>query len=60
VRFAHTTGYQLGVLGAEVDDEDVLGQCPMPTPWERCNCFPSVWSDGASMISAFWNSFRVS
>jgi len=30
----------------------------MPTPWERCNCFPSVWSDGASMISAFWNSFR--
>ena len=60
VCFAHASRDQLRVLGTEVDDEDVLGQCPMPTPWERCNCFPSVWSEGASMISAFWNSFRVS
>ena len=38
MRFADASGDQLGVLGPEVDDEDVRGQWPMPTPWERCSC----------------------
>ena len=62
-------GDQLGVLGAEVDDQDrplagVVGgvgraQWPMPTPCERCRSLPSVWSAGATMTSAFWNSLTV-
>ena len=56
--FSDPPGDQLGVLGPEVDDEDgVGGQCPIPTPWDRWSCFPSVWRDGAIMTSAFWNSF---
>ena len=56
-------------LYAEVDDEDrtlarvVSGngraQWPMPTPCERCRSLPSVWSAGATMTSAFWNSLTV-
>ena len=29
---------------------------PMPIPWWRCSALPSVWRDGATMTSAFWNS----
>ena len=76
MRLAHTAGDQLRVLGTEVDDQDevVLGahvaprrsvtetgtQRPMPTPWARCSDLPSVCSDGATITSAFWNSFSVS
>ena len=67
---ADPTGDQLGVLGTEVDDQDRtvagvtrtggrLAQWPMPTPWERCRSLPSVWSAGATITSAFWNSFTV-
>ena len=63
-------GDQLGVLGPEVDDQDrpVTGviepeggraQWPMPTPCERCRSLPSVWSAGATITSAFWNSLTV-
>ena len=39
---------ELGVLGAEVDDEDgvcvgIRAQWPIPTPCWRWSCFPSVW-----------------
>ena len=62
---------ELGVLGTEVDDEDralprAAGsdvrrcQWPMPTPCERCRSLPSVCRAGATMTSAFWNSFTVS
>ena len=46
VRLAHATSNQLGVLRPEVDDENGVVQCPMPTPWERCICFPSVCKRG--------------
>ena len=65
-------GDQLRVLGAEVDDQDRpvdqavarptgagRGQWPMPTPCDRCRSLPSVWSAGAIMTSAFWNSLTV-
>src|SRR5581483_1125401 len=55
---------QLCVLRPEVDDENgvvlVCTQRPMPTPCARCNALPSVCSDGATITSAFWNSFSVS
>ena len=60
VRFANAPSDELGVLRTEVNDEDAALNGPMPTPWERCIALPSVCSDGASMTSAFWNSFRVS
>ena len=52
--FAYPAGDQLGVLGAEVDDQDpassigsaVHGQRPIPTPWDRCSGLPSVCNDG--------------
>ena len=70
VGLADPPGDQLGVLGTEVDDQDravagltrtggCLAQWPMPTPWERCRSLPSVWSAGATITSAFWNSFTV-
>ena len=70
VGLAHPAGDQLGVLGAEVDDQDraVAGptgvgtpraQWPMPTPCERCRSLPSVWRAGATITSAFWNSLTV-
>ena len=69
MRLADPAGDQLGVLGAEVDDQHrpltgvVRGvggaQWPMPTPCERCRSFPSVWRAGATMTSAFWNSLTV-
>ena len=62
VRLADPPGDELRVLRAEVDDEDgwCAGQCPMPTPWARWSCLPSVCSEGAIMTSAFWNSLSVS
>ena len=67
VRLAHTAGDQLGVLRAEVDDEDGLlrprsrdGQCPIPMPWARWRFLPSVCNAGATITSAFWNSFTDS
>jgi hypothetical protein len=35
-------------------------QCPIPMPCERWRDFPSVSKAGATMTSAFWNSFRLS
>ena len=60
MRLADPPGDQPGVLGPEVDDEDGVGQCPIPTPWVRWKNFPSVCSDGATITSAFWNSLTVS
>ena len=65
VGFPDPPGDELGVLRAEVDDEDVVGvpdgaQCPIPMPWERCRPLPSVCRAGATMTSAFWNSLRLS
>ena len=60
VGLPHPAGDQPRVLRAEVDDEDLVvdrGQWPMPTPWDRWSCLPSVCRDGATMTSAFWNSF---
>ncbi len=68
---ADPAGDQLRILGTEVDDQDrtVTGaagaggpraQWPMPTPCERCRSLPSVWSAGATITSAFWNSLTVS
>ena len=37
-----------------------LGYRPMPMPWARWSALPSVCSDGATITSAFWNSFSVS
>jgi hypothetical protein len=34
-----------------------LAQRPIPTCWDRCSSFPSVCNEGATMTSAFWNSF---
>jgi hypothetical protein len=57
-RLADPPGDQLGVLGPEVEDQHGVerGCHPMPTRCERCRPLPSVWSDGAIMTSAFWNS----
>src|SRR5205807_3930302 len=63
VGLADPAGDESCVLGAEVDDQDGVrgvGQCPIPTPWDRWKNLPSVCSDGATMTSAFWNSFTVS
>ena len=68
VRLAHPPGDQLGVLGAEVDDQDgveVGGHAVHRSvthahalgPLQR---LPSVCSAGATMTSAFWNSLTVS
>ena len=52
--------------GVEILDERVerrgrrRAQWPMPTPWDRWSCLPSVCRAGATMTSAFWNSFTVS
>ncbi len=59
VGLPHPAGDQLGVLGPEVDDQDRLpggAAHPIPTRWLRCSALPSVWSEGAIMTSAFWNS----
>jgi hypothetical protein len=37
--------------------EGALAQRPIPTCWDRCSSFPSVCNEGATMTSAFWNSF---
>jgi hypothetical protein len=65
VGLTHAPGDQLCVLRPEVDDEYnlltlVLGQCPIPIPWDFWRPLPSVWSAGATMISAFWNSLTDS
>ncbi len=60
VCLADPAGDEPRVLGPEVDDEDGVGQCPIPTPCERCSALPSVCSAGAIITSAFWNSFTVS
>ena len=71
VRLAHTARDQLRVLRSEVDDENeiVVGQFahrigpvsrPMPTPCDRWSDLPSVCRAGATITSAFWNSFTVS
>ena len=66
VGLADPPGDELGVLRAEVDDQDVVRaspmgtQCPIPTPWDFCRPLPSVCSAGATMTSAFWNSLRLS
>jgi RimJ/RimL family protein N-acetyltransferase len=36
---------------------DGLAQRPIPTCWARCSSFPSVCNAGATITSAFWNSF---
>ena len=54
VGFADSASDQLGVLGTEVDDEN---RHPMPTRCAFCRALPSVCTEGASMISAFWNAF---
>ena len=69
VGLAHPAGDQLRVLGTEVDDQyrtlarvvsgNGRAQWPMPTPCARCRSLPSVWSAGATMTSAFWNSLTV-
>ncbi len=63
--FADPPGYQLRVLGAEVNHEDAIevtggrvssrerGHQPIPTPWLRCSHLPSVCSAGATITSAF-------
>jgi pyruvate-ferredoxin/flavodoxin oxidoreductase len=28
------------------------GHQPIPTPWDRCSCFPSVWSEGAIITAS--------
>ena len=62
VRLPDPPGDQLRVLGPEVDDEDGVeaGQRPIPMPWARWSVLPSVMSAGATITSAFWNSFTVS
>ena len=64
MRLADTPGDQLCVLRPEVDDENTIegfrAHRPMPTPWARWSDLPSVSSDGATITSAFWNSFSVS
>ena len=62
VGLADPAGDQLGVLGAEVDDQDPVtvdpGRhlLPMPTCWDFWRPLPSLWRAGATMTSAFWNS----
>ena len=58
--FANPTSNQLRILRTEVNNENDVGQCPMPTFCERWSCLPSVCSAGAIMTSAFWNSLTVS
>ena len=73
VRLAHPPGDQLGVLGAEVDDEDrvdggvVIGarascelSAPSPRPGTSAAPCPRSAAAGATMTSAFWNSLTVS
>jgi hypothetical protein len=73
VRLPDPPGDQLRVLGPEVDDQDgvegaqrssstamIRRQRPIPMPWARWSVLPSVMRAGATMTSAFWNSFTVS
>ena len=66
VGLADPAGDQLGVLRAEVDDENervvslASGQCPIPMPCCFCRYLPSVCSAGATITSAFWNSLTFS
>ena len=69
VGLAHPPGDELGVLRPEVDDQDRLDarwasrhglSGPSRRRWARCSDLPSVCSAGATMTSAFWNSFSVS
>src|SRR6478752_468323 len=66
VRFPHAPGDQLRVLRPEVDDQygligrGRLRQWPIPMPCDFWRPLPSVWSAGATMISAFWNSLTDS
>ncbi len=67
---AHAARDQLGVLAAEVEDEDRallraglgcrkrddLAHYPIPTFWACWSDLPSVLIDGASITSAFWKS----
>ena len=70
---AHAARDELRVLRAEVEHEDrrcglpahaaaraASAQRPIPTLCSRCSVLPSVLSAGATMISAFWNSWIVS
>src|SRR5918998_1044638 len=43
---ADPAGDQLGVLAAEVQDEDQVYP-PIPTRWSRCSSLPSVFREGA-------------
>ena len=70
VRLAHAARDQLRVLRPEVDDEDEVGRIAhgtrtisvgaMPMPCARWSDLPSVFSAGATITSAFWNSLTVS
>ena len=70
VHLAHPPRDQLRVLRPEVDDEDEVGRVvhahgrsdhrPIPMPCARCSDLPSVFSAGATITSAFWNSLTVS
>ena len=66
VRVADPSRDQLGVLGPEINNKYGANfghrayLLPMPTPCARWSDFPSVWSPGATMTSAFWNSLTVS
>jgi len=59
---AGPAGDQLGVLSPEVDDQDsitimpCIHYLPMPTFCDFWRALPSLWRDGATMTSAFWNS----
>ncbi len=57
----HPAGDEAGVLRPEVEYQDPVEAAlevghPMPIPWWRCSALPSVCREGATMISAFWNS----
>ncbi len=65
VQLAYAPGDQLRVLRPEVDDEDEVGgvaHAPqaIPMPCARWSDLPSVFSAGATITSAFWNSLTVS
>ena len=63
VGLAHPAGDQLGVLGAEVDDQDPvdgpasgLTHAHADAAGTAAGALPSVWRAGATITSAFWNS----
>ena len=69
--FANPTCDQLRILCAKINNEnlvEVSGRSlpggtshgyPIPTCWDFCSALPSVWSAGATMTSAFWNSLTL-